>query len=106
MAEEIKKKRGRPKGLKNKPKKAKVNAAVVYNVFCRKCGSDFQSTDERDTDGDGLCSECKEKAKVIATNVQKIIDQRRASRSPTPPRRTSEPPTMPGSDYINWKNIM
>lgn len=106
MAEELKKKRGRPKGSKNKPKSDTKSQAKeeVYDCLCGKCGSPYQSKDQNDLDNEGKCPTCKEKARVIAANVQKLIDQRRASRPLPPPRR--EPPTMPGTDYINAKYLI
>ena len=75
----------------------------LFETSCEKCGSSFTSTDIIDADGTGRCLPCKEKTKKIAENVQKIIDQRRASRPPAPPRR--ELPTMPGTSYINARDL-
>ena len=63
----------------------------LYDCVCFKCAANYKSCDERDTDGDGKCPPCKEKAKVIATNVQKIIDQRRANRGAPPPAKADMP---------------
>ena len=76
-----------------------ANSPKTYACSCRKCGANFISTNENDTDGDALCPECKEKADVIAKNVQKIIEQRRMNRPPVPPRM--EPVKVPGTDYID-----
>lgn len=78
------------------------NEVKTYNCICggKGCGKEFISTNELDTDGDGLCSSCEEKAKIIAENVQKIIDQKRANRPPSLPNADNLP-IMPGTNFIN-----
>ena len=74
----------------------------LYDCVCGKCGINYQSVKEMDTDGDGKCQECQQKADNIAQRVQAIMDERNKNR-PLPRPREKE---MPGTHYINSRDLM
>ena len=46
---------------------------MIYSCTCRKCKNKFDSENEVDLDGDGLCVPCFEEKKVIAAQIDAKI---------------------------------
>ena len=57
-----------------------IQPAKTYDCKCLKCGQDFQSKNEIDLDGDGICSLCYAKGQEIAKKVDAQIAINRANR--------------------------
>ena len=74
----------------------------LYDCICGKCGVNFQSVKEMDLDGDGRCPECQQKADNIAQKVQAIMNERNKNRPPPKPK----PQEMPGTHFINARDLM
>lgn len=75
-----------------------------YHVFCGKCKAQYISNNELDTDNEGKCPPCKEKHKEVAEKVQKIIDQKRATRGNIAPN--IQPGEKNGIIYMNYKQLL
>lgn len=75
-----------------------------FDCICRKCGGIFVSQNSLDTDGDGLCVACKERAQQIAKVVQQRIEEIRKNRPAPLPKRM--PSQMPGTGYINARDLL
>ena len=74
----------------------------TYNCICRKCGKDFVSVNELDTDGDGKCESCHKQGLEIAQKVDSLIAERRKNRPPALPRQELQEV----NGYINARQLM
>lgn len=76
-----------------------------YSVNCGKCGKEFTSTNELDTDNEGKCPSCKKRIDKIVKEVQKRIDQKRLTRGSIV--ESPKTPMIPnGITKLNYKDLL
>lgn len=75
--------------------------AEVFKTNCRKCGHQFDSQDERDQDGDGICPDCEVQRQEAIKKTQAQMDIIKANR---PPQVRKELP--PSGKWISAREIL